>query len=185
MKRIAPSAKKGRTGTKTDSSPPTSAPAPMVAPDIAAMSITDVIDACLGKVSKLISSTEITGRSLFEYYEYESDEPALCQCCELVNQLLEQARAALMPFGSVRDPAWPRAHAVETGLGCEEQRRWLHPAIQVIRSVIYVLVDGKIDHLDDVLPALRDIEQGLKEIIKDLEQVILRCLPRARRRVAR
>lgn len=183
MKRTAPKAKKGRKASKSRPSKNTrvrvSAPA-----TFDAKSITDLVETSRAMVGKLIKSTEITYRSLFEYYDYEGDDPELWQCCRLVCQLLRQTEAALISLGITPRKIFPRECA-EIAAGCEAQQQRLRPAIHVIRSIIYVLLDQKADQLDEILPALRDIESDLDEILGALEQVIQRCHQLVGQRAAR
>jgi hypothetical protein len=175
--------KKGRKARKTDRSQSTrvraSAPA-----TVEAKSITDLVEACRAKLGKLIKPTEVTYRWLFEYYDYEGDDPELWQCCRLVCQLLRQTDAALTSLGTTPPRIFPRECA-EIATGCEMQQRWLRPAVHVIRSIIYVLLDQKADQVGEILPALRDIEREVNEIIGALGQVIQRCHQLVNQRAAR
>lgn len=184
MKRAVPKVEKGRRARKTGPSQTKPTRAPVPDPAFEAKSIADLVETCRAKVAKLIKPTEITYRALFEYDGDESDELELWQCCRLVYQLLRQTHAALIPLGVAPHQSWPRERG-KIATGCEAQQRWLGPVIHVIRAVIYVLVDRRPDHLGDLLPALRDLERGINDVIGALEQVIQRCRPRARRGVAR
>jgi hypothetical protein len=184
MKRGVPRAKKGRKATKAGPSQASRTRPPVPDRVSEAKSIADLVETCRAKVAKLFKPTEITYRALFEYDGDESDDLELWQCCRLAYQLLRQTHAALIPLGVAPYKSWPRERG-KIATGCEAQQRWLGPAIHVIRAVIYVLVDRRPDHLGDMLPALRDLERGINDVIGTLEQVIQRCRPRAGRRVAR
>lgn len=183
MKRTPPRVKKGRKARKTDRSQSTRvrAGAPVM---VEAKSITDLVETCRAKVAKLIKPTEITYRTLFEYYDYEGDDPELWQCCRLVCQLLKQTDAALIQLGITPHKIFA-SECADIATRCEAQQRWLRPAIHVIRSTIYVLLDQKADQVDEILPDLRDIERELNGIIGALGQVIERCDQLVNRRAAR
>lgn len=184
MKRAASGGvKKGRKSRKADRSQSkrARASAPVT---FEAKSITDLVETCHAKVAKLINPTEITYRTLFEYYDCEGDDPELWQCCRLVCQLLKQTDAALITFGNMPHKIFPRECA-EVATVCEAQQRWLRPATHVIRSIIYALLDQNAEHVDEILPALRAIERDLNEIIGALGQVIQRCHQLVNQRAAR
>ncbi|WP_161828470.1 hypothetical protein [Steroidobacter agaridevorans] len=175
--------KKDRKATRTDRSQRKRVRAAAPA-TFDAKSITDLVETCRTKVARLIKPTEITYRTLFEYYDYEGDDPELWQCCRLVCQLLKQTDAALIQFGITPHKIFP-SECADIATGCEAQQRWLHPAIHVIRSVIYVLLDQKADRIDEVLPALRDMERDVNEIVGALGQVIKGCHQLVDQRAAR
>lgn len=174
MKRPVPKVKKGRKARKPGSSQNKHVRASARVASLEAKSITDLVETCRAKVAKLIKPTEITYRSLFEYYDYEGDDPELWQCCRLVCQLLRLTDVALISLGIIPHKIFPRECA-EIAMRCEAQQRWLCPAMHVIRSVIYVLIDQEADQLDEILPTLRDIERDINEINGALEQVIQCC----------
>lgn len=183
MKRTPPRVRKGRKARKTGRSQNTRvrAGAPVA---VEAKSITDLVEACRANVAKLIKPTEIAYRSLFEYYDYEGDDPELWQCCRLVCQLLKQTDAVLIQLGITPHKIFP-SECADIATGCEAQQRWLRPAVHVIRSIIYVLLDQKTDQVDEILPALRDMEREVNGILGALGQVIERCDQLVNQRAAR
>lgn len=184
MKRTVPRAKKSR---KTNKAGPSQAPrtrASSPGPAIDAKSITDLVEASRDKVEKLLKPGQITYLSLFEYYNTEGDDPELWQCCWLVCLLVRQAHAALLPLNVAPQKIFP-SECFDIAKGCEAQQRWLRPAIHVIRSIIYMLVDQKVDHLDEMIPALRKMERDIDEVVGSLQQVIHRCHLLVGRRAAR
>lgn len=184
MKRAASGGvKKGRKSRKADRSQSkrARASAPVT---FEAKSITDLVEACHAKVAKLIKPTEITYRTLFEYYDYEGDDPELWQCCRLVCQLLKQTESALIPLSTTPHKIFP-SECADIATGCEAQQRWLRPAVHVIRSIIYVLLEQKADQINEVLPALRDMEREVNGIVGALGQVIQRCHQLVNQRAAR
>ncbi|GFE79252.1 hypothetical protein GCM10011487_12520 [Steroidobacter agaridevorans] len=183
MKRTPPKAKKGRKSRKADRSQSkrVRASAPVT---VEAKSITDLVETCRAKVAKLIKPTEITYRTLFEYYDYEGDEPELWQCCRLVCQLLKQTDAALIQLGITPYKIFA-SECADIATGCEAQQRWLRPGIHVVRSIIYVLLDQKAGQIDEIVPQLRDLERELNGIIGALGQVIGHCHQLVNQRAAR
>ena len=59
------------------------------------------------------------------------------------------------------------------------------PTIHVLRTIVYVLFDRKVDHLDEMIPALRKLEREIEEVVDALQRVIRRCHVLVRRRAAR
>jgi hypothetical protein len=98
--------------------------------------------------------------------------------------LLRQAHSALLTHIVVPQKLFP-SECADIAAGCEAQQRWLKPTIHVIRSVIYVLVDRKVDHLDEMIPALRKLERDIEEVVDALQRVIRRCHVLVKRRAAR
>lgn len=155
------------------------------APLFDAISVAEQIEACRARVANLTELADVTARTLYELYDYDSDDPELCGCCDLIRQVLKQAHSALIPLGIASHDTAPRARAAEIAIGCETQRQWLRPAVHVIRATIHVLIDVKFDDHDEVLPALRDLEGGLLNVVAALEGVVQRCAYRARRGTGR
>src|SRR5690606_4253145 len=139
MKRTPPRVKNARKARKAERSQSTRvrAGAPVM---VEAKSITDLVEACRANVAKLIKPTEVTYRALLEYYDYGGDDPELWQCCRLVCQLLKQTDAALIKLGITPHKIFA-SECADIATGFEAQQRWLRPAVHVIRSIIYVLLD--------------------------------------------
>jgi hypothetical protein len=184
MKRAVPRVKKGRKAKKVRPSQTTRARPPSPGPAIDARSVTDLVETCRAKVEKLLKPSQITYLSLFEYYDYEGDDPELWQCCWLVCLLLRQTYAALLPLDVAPRKIFP-SECADIATGCEAQQRWLRPAIHVLRSIIFVLIDRKVDHLDEMISALRKLERDIDEVIGALQQVIHCCHLLVGRRAAR
>ena len=184
MKRAAPKVKKGRKAKSTEPPQIRRAWASSLGPAIDAESVTELVQTSRAKVEQLLKPSQVTYLSLFEYYEHESDDPELWQCCWLVCLLLRQAHSALLTNIVVPQKLFP-SECADIAAGCEAQQRWLKPTIHVLRSVIYVLVDRKGDHLDELIPALRKLERDIDEIIGALQQVLHRCHLLLGRRTAR
>ncbi len=184
MKRAAPKVKKGRKAKKAGPPQPGRARASSPGPTIDARSVTELVQTSRAKVEQLLKPSQVTYLSLFEYYEYESDDPELWQCCWLVCLLLRQAHSALLTHIVVPQKLFP-SECADIAAGCEAQQRWLMPTIHVLRSVIYVLVDRKVDHLDEMIPALRKLERDIEEVVDALQRVIRRCHVLVKRRAAR
>jgi hypothetical protein len=101
-----------------------------------------------------------------------------------VCQLLKQTDAALIQLGATPHKI-SASECADIATGCEAQQRWLRPAVHVIRSIIYVLLDQKADQVDEILPDLRDIERELNGIIGALGQVTERCHQLVNQRASR
>lgn len=154
------------------------------APAFDAIAVAEFIETCRAQIGSLAKLAGTISNALFEYYDYEGDEPELWQCCRLVRQVLEQAEAALTPLGVVSHDTSPLVRATEIATGCEAQRQWLHAAVHVVRATIHVLLDIKPAHEGELLPGLRDLERGLLHVVDGLERVIQRCPARIGRRTA-
>jgi hypothetical protein len=147
--------------------------------------VAELIEAGRARVANLSELAGVTARTLYELYDYESDDPELWQCCQLIRQVLKQTQVALMPLGIVSHDTAPLIRAEEIAVGCKAQRQWLQPAVHVVRATIHVLIDVKLDHQDEILPALRDLESGIADVVAGLEKVIQRCPCRPGWRAAR
>jgi hypothetical protein len=132
----------------------------------------ELIESCRAHVATITELAEITTRALRECYEYEDDEPQLWHCCGLVRHLLMQVHTALVPIGIVSHETDPHAHALTIEKTCEEQRRLLRPAIHVVRQGIYIVENIEPNYNDQVVPALRDLENGISMVIDGLGMVI-------------
>lgn len=150
-----------------------------------AVGVAELIETCRAQVASLGKLAGTTSNALFEYYDYEEDEPELWQCCRLVRQVLRQVEAALMLLGIVSHDTPPLVRATEIAVGCEAQRQWLRPAVHVVRATIHVLLDVKPAHEGELLPGLRALEGGLLRVVDGLERVIQRCPAQIGRRSAR
>lgn len=150
-----------------------------------AIAVAELIEVGRARVANLSELAGVTARTLFELYDYESDDPELWQCCQLIRQVLKQTHAALIPLGIVSHDTAPLTRALEIATGCEAQCQWLRPAVHVARATIHVLINVKLDHHDEVLPALRDLESGIADVVAGLEKIIQRCPCRPGRRAAR
>jgi hypothetical protein len=155
------------------------------APAFDAIAVAEFIETCRAQIGSLAKLAGTISNALFEYYDYDGDEPELWQCCRLVCQVLAQAEAALMPLGVVSQDTPPLDRAKEIATGCETQRQWLRPAVHVVRATIHVLLDIKPAHEGELLPGLRDLEGGLLHVVDGLGRVIQRCPARIGRRAAR
>lgn len=175
----------GTNGPQNNRSARRWAGAPTVVSRFDAIAVAELIEAGRARVANLSDLAAVTARTLFELYDYESDDPELWQCCQLIRQVLKQTQAALIPLGIVSYDTAPLTRAEEIATGCEAQRRWLRPAVHVVRAIIHVLIDVKLDHHDELLPALRDLEGGIADVVVGLEKVIQRCPCRPGRRAAR
>jgi hypothetical protein len=184
MKRAVPRVKKGRKAKRAGPSQTTHARTPSPGPAIDAKNITDLVETCRAKVEKLLKPSQVTYLSLFEYYDYEGDDPELWQCCWLVCLLLRQTHTALLAQNVVPQKIFP-SECSDIATACEAQQRWLRPAIHVIRATIYVLVDRKVDHLDEMIPALRKMERDIDEVVGALKEVMHRSHLLVGRRAAR
>jgi len=184
MKRVAPRVKNARKPKEAGRPETRPARAESPGPAIDARSITELVETSRAKIEQLLRPSQVIYLSLFEYYEHESDVPELWQCCWLVCLLLRQAHSTLLTNIVVPQNIFPRECA-DIATGCEAQQRWLKPTIHVLRSVIYVLVDRKADHLDEMIPALRKLERDIEEVIDALQRLIRCCHVLVRRRAAR
>lgn len=184
MKRAAPKLKKARKAKKAGPPQTRLARSPSPGPAIDARSVTELVQTSRAEIEQLLKPSQVTYLSLFEYYEHESDDPELWQCCWLVCLLLRQAHAALLTHIVVPQKIFP-SECADIAARCEAQQRWLKPTIHVLRSVIYVLVDRKVDHLDEMIPVLRKLERDIEEVVGALQQVMHRCHLLLGRRTAR
>lgn len=167
---------------RSDRRPPASVTA---AARFDAVAVAELVEAGRARVAHPSVLAGFAARTLFEVYDYESDDPELWQCCQLIRQVLKQAHLALIPLGIVSHDTAPRTRAEEIATGCEALRQWLRPTVHVVRATPHVLIDVKFDHHEEVLPALRDLERGLADVIAGLEKVIQRCPCGPDRRAAR
>lgn len=150
-----------------------------------AITVAEFIETSRAQIGSLAKLAGTISNALFEYYDYEGDEPELWLCCRLIRQVLEQVEAALRPLGDVSHDTPPLVTAMAIATGCEVQRQWLRPAAHVVRATIHVLLDIKPAHEGELLPGLRDLERGLLCIVDGLEHVIQLCPIRTARRAPR
>src|SRR5688572_12620957 len=118
MKRAAPKLKKGCKTKNAGPPQPRRARASSTGPTIDARSVTELVQTSRAKVEQLLKPSQVTYLSLFEYYDYESDDPELWQCCWLVCLLLRQAHSALLTHIVVPQKLFP-SECAEIAAGCE------------------------------------------------------------------
>jgi hypothetical protein len=153
----------------------------MEVPILDSVIASELIEDCRVHVASISELADVTARALRECYEYEDDEPQLWQCCGLVRQLLMQVHAALVPLGIESHETEPHVHAIRVEKTCEAQRRMLRPAVHVVRAGIYIVENIEPNYNDQVVPALRDLENGIAMVIDGLGLVIQGVLTQKQR----
>jgi hypothetical protein len=128
------------------------------------LELPELIQLSQTQLSSVIGLMEITSEVLRQCYAYEPGEPELWQCCNLVCDLLKQARTSLTLEGVVTHQA--------TLL----HQEWLRPSVHVIRVSLQILRGVKPNYQREVLPALRDLELGIVTTVELLDRMA-QCLP--------
>ena len=137
-----------------------------------AAKVAEHIEGCRAHAENLAKMARISSHALFEYYDYDDDDPELWQCCRLVYQVLQQTQTALATLGAKTQEAEPHSHAQEIAMACDVERVSVRSTVHVMRATIHVLLDLKADFHDEVLPSLRVLEGGLSELVTELQCVI-------------
>lgn len=140
-------------------------------PDTDQTRIAELIESCRAHAASVAELAGVTSKALDQCYGYEENEPHLGQCCELVEQVLEQTESALVTLGVISHDVEPRLHADEVAKGCELQRRSLTRAVHVVRATSAILATFESNSHDQVLLALHDLESGIQFLIDSLRRV--------------
>jgi hypothetical protein len=145
-------------------------------PELDLVRVSELIEASRAHTATVQDLADITSQSLHKCFEYESGEPHLGKCIDVVRELLNQVLKALPPLGIVSHDADPQSRAKEITVGCEGQRKLLHGAWHVTIATIYILKRAGLDPSDqniEILASLSNLEDGIRTIFDSLNPITL------------
>lgn len=145
-------------------------------PEFDLVRVSELIEACRAHTASVQELADVTSQALHKCFEYESGEPHLGKCIDVVRQLLDQVLTALPPLGVVSHDADPQNRAMEIAVGCEGQRKLLHGAWHITIATIYILKRAGLDQSDqnnEIMASLRDLEEGIRTIFDSLNPITL------------
>jgi hypothetical protein len=131
----------------------------------------ELLDSCRAHSASIAELAGATSKALSQCYQYEENDPHLGQCCELVQQVLEQTKWALATRGVGSREVEPTAYVEEISKGCERQLQSLSRAMHVVRAMGEILGALHPNHHDHILLALYDMESGIQMLIGGLRKV--------------
>lgn len=140
-------------------------------PDIDLARMAKLMGSCRAHTASVAELASVTSKSLSQCYEYEEDEPHLGRCCELVQQVLEQTKWALATWGVGSREVEPSVYVQEVSKGCELQAQALARAMHVVRAMSEILGRLQLNHHDQILLGLYDLESGMHCLVDGLRKV--------------
>lgn len=130
-----------------------------------------LIESCRAHAASMAELADVTSKGLSGGYEYEEGDPYLHECCGLVQRVLQQTESVLSSLGvtSLEEP-----RAMDIGSGCMDQEQWLIGSVHTIRAMISILGFVEPNDHPQVLPALGDLEGGIRMLVEGLRAIAAR-----------